>query len=97
MDNKELKKIKVIVDGKAFPLKVEEKNETSILAAVKELNNRITQYQLKFKGKPKNEILSMVLLTYAVDLQDAHGQDENDTSTFQAKLDEIDQLLDAAL
>lgn len=96
MDNKELKKIKVIVDGRSFPLKVEESNETAIVAAVKELNSRINQYQLKFKGKPKEEILSMVLLTYAVDLQDAHGQ-ESDTSVFQAKLEEIDQLLDATL
>ncbi len=97
MDNKELKKIKVIVDGRPFPLKVEENKETSILDAVKELNSRINQYQLKFKGKPKEEILSMVLLTYAVDLQDSHGQEQDDTSAFQAKLDEIDQLLDAAL
>ena len=97
MDNKELKKIKVMVDGRPFPLRVEEEREPEIKMAVKELNNRITQYQLKFKGKPKEEILSMVLLTYAVDLQEAHGQDSDDTTAFQAKLDEIDQLLDAAL
>ncbi len=97
MDNKELKKIVAAVDGKTFPLKVEEENESAVLEAVKELNSRINQYQLKFTNKPKEDILTMVLLTYAVDLQKAYKDGSSTSSDFESKLDEIDKVLDAAL
>lgn len=97
MDNKELKKIVASVNGRKFPLKVELGDEAAVLEAVKELNSRINQYQLKFTNKPKEEILTMVLLTYAVDLQKALKDGTSISSDFIAKLDEIDEVLDAAL
>ena len=97
MDNKELKKIVATVNGKKFPLKVEVDNEVAVLEAIKELNSRINQYQLKFTNKPKEDILTMVLLTYAVDLQKANKEETSISSDFIAKLDEIDEVLEAAL
>lgn len=97
MDNKELKKIVAVVDGKKFPLKIESESEASVTEAIKELNSRINQYRLKFTNKPTDDILTMVLLTYAVDLQKAHADDTIASSDFSAKLDEIDKVLDAAL
>jgi len=97
MDNKALKKVVASVNGRKFPLKVEAENEAAVLEAIKELNSRINQYQLKFTNKPKEQILTMVLLTYAVDLQKALKDGTNTSSDFTAKLDEIDKVLDSAL
>ncbi len=92
----EIKNIKVMLGGRSFPLKVEAHKEAAILQVVKELNTKINKFQLDYAKASKEDILSMVLLTNAVDLQEL-SSGKSDLSVFNDDLSEIDEILEAAI
>ncbi len=110
MDEKELKNITVLIAGRPYPLRVEEADEASIRQIAKEVNEKISNFQLNYNKKDKQDCLSMALLTYAVDLhkwrtgkQQLENQETNDTpenpkmDAVSEKIEQLDQLLDTLL
>jgi len=108
MDKKELKSITVLIAGRPYPLRVEEADEASIRQIVKEVNDKISNFQLNYNKKDKQDCLSMALLTYAVDLhkwrtgkQQLENQesipDNTKMNAVTNKIEELDQLLDSLL
>jgi cell division protein ZapA (FtsZ GTPase activity inhibitor) len=107
MDDKELKNITVLIAGRPYPLRVEEADEASMRQIVKEVNDKINDFQLNYNKKDKQDCLSMALLTYAVDLHkwrtgkhQASVQDTPEDTGLQAlsnKIEQLDQLLDTFL
>ena len=91
-----IKSIKIVLGGRSFPLKVEEHKEKAVLQVVKNLNTKINKFQLDYTKASKEDILSMVLLTYAMDLDEA-TTGESDLSVFQDALTEVDEILEAAI
>ena len=91
-----IKNIKVILAGRTFPLKVEAQKEAAIQQVVKDLNTKINKFQLDYSKANKEDILSMVLLTYAVELQE-HSIGESDLAVFNDDLTEVDEILEAAI
>ncbi len=96
--------ITVLIAGRPYPLKIKEGNEATIRKIVKEVNDKINRFQLTYTSKDKQDCLSMVLLTYAVDLNKV----ETSTSTspnssvpedlnILDRLAEIENSLDALL
>ena len=82
--------------GRSFPLKVEAHKEAAIQKVVKDLNTKINKFQIDYTSANKEDILSMVLLTYAVELQElTSGQ--TDLSAFNDDLTEVDEILEAAI
>ncbi|MFK7808049.1 MAG: cell division protein ZapA [Saprospiraceae bacterium] len=108
MDEKELKNITVLIAGRPYPLRVEEADEASIIKIVKEVNDKITNFQMSYNKKDKQDCLSMALLTYAVDLhkwrtgkqqldnQETNTEDPN-LKIVADKMDNLNQLLDNLL
>ena len=87
--------ITVLIAGRPYPLSVKTREEHLIRKAVKELNEKINEFQLTYKQRDKQDCLSMALLTYAVDLAKlriAYAQQGADE-----KIDELNELLDNAL
>ena len=82
--------------GRSFPLKVEAHKEKAVLKVVKDLNSKINKFQLDYTKASKEDILSMVLLTYAMDLNDV-SNGESDLSVFNDALIEVDEILEAAI
>jgi len=82
--------------GRSFPLKIEEHKEEAVLQVVKDLNSKINKFQLDYTKASKEDILSMVLLTYAMDLNEA-SSGQSDLSVFQDALTEVDEILEAAI
>ena len=108
MDDKELKNITVLIAGRPYPLRVEEADEASMRQIVKEVNDKINDFQLNYNKKDKQDCLSMALLTYAVDLhkwrtgkQQAADQgipeDDAALDALSDKIEQLDQLLDSFL
>ena len=108
MDEKELKNITVLIAGRPYPLRVEEADEASIKQIVKEVNDKISNFQLNYNRKDKQDCLSMALLTYAVDLhkwRTGKQQLDNQSSTSDDpalkvvadKMDHLNQFLDDLL
>lgn len=110
MDEKELKNITVLIAGRPYPLRVEEADEASVRQIAKEVNEKISNFQLSYNKKDKQDCLSMALLTYAVDLhkwrtgkQQLENKEASDASenpkmdAVSEKIEQLDQLLDTLL
>jgi len=108
MDNEnEMISITVLIAGRPYPLRINKADEPSIRTIVKEINNQVNNFQLKYTTKDKQDCLSMAALTYAVDLAKAKknkttavaapSTSNQDQSGLLEKLSEIDALLDSVL
>jgi len=91
-----IKNIKIVLGGRSLPLKIEAHKEESVLQVVKDLNTKINKFQLDFAKASKEDILSMLLLTYAVDLNDL-SSGKSELSIFNDALTEVDEILEAAI
>lgn len=96
MEEKNTKNITVLIAGRPYPLKVKQGDEPLIRKIVKELNEKVNRFQLKYTNKDKQDCLSMTLLTYAVDLHKSQ-QSAQQEQTISNKLSEIDDLLSRLL
>lgn len=60
--------INIQLAGRAYPLKIKAEDESAIRNIAREINDRVTRYQLQYPHKDKQDALSIVLLTLAVEL-----------------------------
>ncbi len=91
----EFKNITISLAGRPYPLKIKESDEDSIKRIVKGLNEQINNFQLSYDGKDKQDCLSMVLLTVAVELHKLKKQAS--IKEAETKLDELDTYMDTLL
>lgn len=97
MDDQETKNITVVIAGRPYPLKIKGEDEAAIRRIVKEVNDKINQFQLTYTRKDKQDCLSMALLTYAVDLfkEQQNATRDHIIASRLAKLDQyLDQVID---
>ncbi|MFK8103171.1 MAG: cell division protein ZapA [Saprospiraceae bacterium] len=101
MEGNDTINITVLIAGRTYPLKIQTSDEPAIRGIVKDLNEKISRFQLTYSKKDKQDCLSMALLTYAVDL---HKSKQNTSSTaaepdkeLSTKIEQLDELLDHLL
>ncbi len=92
--NEEKKKINVTISGRSFPLKVSADEVQQIQNIVAEINRKVLEFQNTYKSKDLRECLSMVLLTYAVDLNKFKSGQVSDDGLTSPELTRLDELLD---
>ncbi len=97
MEEQEMMNITVLIAGRPYPLKIKDGEEEAIRKIVKEVNDKINQFQLTYNKKDKQDCLSMALLTYAVDLHKTQtgeiaGNNSNGATSDQDLSDKIHQL-----
>ncbi|MEM6320684.1 MAG: cell division protein ZapA [Bacteroidota bacterium] len=102
MDNQDNKiRITVIIAGRPYSMKVKAADEPVILRLVKELNDKIRQFQKTYTNKDKQDLLAMALLTYSVDLHKARtksiASSDHSTTQLASALQDIDLSLDNLL
>jgi len=95
MDNAQ-KKINVVVAGRSFPVKVTEEEEKSVRNIEKDINSKIQEYRKKYTDKDKLDLVIMVLLTQAFELDKIQSL-EGDISQAHAQLDTLESTLDQLL
>lgn len=98
MDGQEVKNITVVIAGRPYPLKVQDRDEPSIRKIVNEINEKVNDFQLTYTNKDKQDCLAMAALTYAVDnyktrLSNVALEDD----VLVQRLENIDILLDQLL
>ncbi len=98
MDGQDVKNITVVIAGRPYPLKVQERDEPSIRKIVNEINEKVNDFQLTYTNKDKQDCLAMAALTYAVDnfktrLSNVALEDD----VLVQKLENIDTLLEQLL
>ena len=99
MEGQHNKQIIVLIAGRPYPLKIKENDEPTIRKIVKEINDKINQFQLTYANKDKQDCLAMAILTYAVDLHKfmQAGQPAAPDPDLDHKLAQIDELLNKLL
>ncbi len=58
--------IQVYINGKPYKLRCQRSEEQFYRIAVRQLNDRILQYQSEFKGPEKNDFLAMTALDFSL-------------------------------
>jgi cell division protein ZapA (FtsZ GTPase activity inhibitor) len=87
--------ITIYIDERPYSLKVKVEEEAMIRQVVDEVNEKMKHFQQAYKQRDKKDLLSMTLLTYAVETAKF-----NNTQTPEAideRLDALNDLLDIAL
>ena len=87
--------ITIHIDGRPYSLKVKTEEETMIRKVVDEVNNKLKNFQQAYKQRDKKDLLSMTLLTYAV--QTAKFNNTKTPEAIDERLDALNDLLDNAL
>ena len=97
METVETKQITVTIAGRPYPLKISTRDESAIRKLVKEVNEKINRFQLKYPKRDKQDCLAMAMLTYAVDLQVAKQKNTTNDPEVSDKLSQLDELLNSLL
>ena len=87
--------ITVLIAGRPYSLSVNAEEEALVKKAVSEINDKISQYQMTYRQKDKQDFLSMILLTTAVELEKQKSIDINESSV--ERLDQINSIIEKAL
>ncbi len=88
--------IDIEIAGRSYPILVEKEEEIEVLKLVQHLNNQIVEMQARYGTKlNKQDIIAILLLTYAKKTQDCEKNSRRSTVT--EKIDELYLMLDAAL
>jgi cell division protein ZapA (FtsZ GTPase activity inhibitor) len=98
MAESETKKITVVIAGRPYPLKIQPGDEASLRKIIKEINDKVNQFQLTYTKKDKQDCLSMALLTYAVDLHKFKKREQRQSApSISRKVEKVNELLDQIL
>ncbi len=90
-----MKSIEVVIGGRKYPVKVTAEEEQPLLTAIEEIEEKLHDFQSKYRGKDKQDYLSMALLTYALDnIKQKRDTEVSDQIT--GKIDEIFAALEDA-
>jgi cell division protein ZapA len=88
--------IDIELAGKSYPVLVEKEEETMLLDLAKQINDEISDMQRRYSNKlNKQDILSMLLLTYAKKFKDLENNFE--LSKIDGKIDTLYLMLDNAI
>lgn len=91
MDNAQ-RKINVVIAGRSFPVKVTEEEEKTVRNIEKDINSQVREYQQKYTDRDKLDLVLMVLLTKAFELDKIQSLEE-DIRQAHAQLDTLDSTL----
>ncbi len=85
-------KIKVIIAGMTFSLRIDPKEEEAIRKAIKHIDDKLNVYREHFPGQTTEKYLSMIVLHIGVLYQQEKMR--TDTRPFQEKFEELSVKLD---
>lgn len=90
-------KINIIIAGRKYPVIVSVEEESAVRKMEKEVNDKISEMQRSYDGIDKVDAISMTLLTYAFESIKKSKVLESSHTIGDTNLEEINNILDAAL
>ena len=88
-------RIKVIIAGMTFYLRIDPREEEAIRKAIKHIDDKLNAYREHFPGQTTEKYLAMIALHIGVLYQQERMR--TDTRPFQEKFEELDMMLDEFL
>ena len=95
MDKSNTKGISVIIAGRSFPIRVSPEDVEDVKRIVDEINEKVQHFRSTYSRKDKQDVLSMALLTYAVDYHKL--LQSKDDKVIDDKLNQLNLILDNLL
>jgi cell division protein ZapA len=92
MADQDLQSLKVIICGRSYPLKVKGEDVETLQKIVKQINQKVKEFQINYQRQDLQDCITMVLLTYAVDLHKA--QQNNPGPSLSERIASLDHYLD---
>jgi len=92
---KELHSTQITVAGKVYPIKLPDGELKNLSIIEKQINERVSGYRSNYKDLDKVDTISMALISYAFDLQNA--KKSSDKESVLAKITEIQDSLEKAV
>jgi len=83
--------IKIKIDGREYPLKVDTNDEEKYRKAAKIINDMIVQYRQKYAGKDTQDFLAMTAFQFVV--KNIELEEEVDRSPLFDELKKLDEEL----
>jgi len=83
--------ISINVAGRLYPLNIERNREEIIRKAAKTINEKVSQYQKKYKDKDIQDFLAMASLQFVVKILE--NEAKTDVSPVLKELEEMEQKL----
>lgn len=96
MDGLISKKIDVTIAGRTFPVKVSESEVETIRKIESDLNQKINDFNLKYKDRDKLDCVIMTLLTISVNNSESEKPKIN-TESIHNQLQKLNELLEVGL
>jgi cell division protein ZapA (FtsZ GTPase activity inhibitor) len=90
-----MKTLQVMIEGRTYPLKVNEEDAASMLKIVEEVNESLKSLHVSYPQKDRQDCMAMALLTYAVKLYESRA--DSLSPDIQEKLEVMDRLLDEVM
>lgn len=84
-----------MIEGRTYPLKVNEEDAASMLKIVEEVNESLKSLHVSYPQKDRQDCMAMALLTYAVKLYESRV--DSLSPDIQEKLEVMDRLLDEVM
>lgn len=90
----ELIPINVIIANRPYPLKIKAEEEEIIRQAVKQINEKIREWEHLYSAKDKQDFLTMIALTTMVENVSLKNQLQESEALLAQQLEHIVRLLD---
>ncbi len=89
----------ITIAGRRLTLHVNRKEEGAVQSMVREINDRYSDYQVKFKDRDELDCMVMTLLTYADELRTrpAPNTGAAETDAIKSRLTELNTLVEGML
>lgn len=98
MEGNDVKQLTIVIAGRPYPLKVQKADEPTIRRIVKEINDKVNDFQLTYVNKDKQDCLAMAILTYAVELnQQKQSALASNDDQVAMRLEQLDKSLSKLL
>ena len=91
----ELIPISALVGDRTFRVKIETADEEVVRKTLKTINDKVVEFKTLFAGKDMQDYISMVILWYATQQQNA--QELDSAKTLGDSLNKIETLLDKTI
>lgn len=90
-------KISISIGDRIYPLKVFPSQEENLRVAAENINQQLKKLEENYAVKDKQDLLAMCTLQYAVEIEQIHQREKNDTASVIESLQQLNEELDNIL
>lgn len=92
MDNEELISHTILLAGESYPVRLTQEEKEIAIEIETELNEKISEFKVKYMVKTTKDILAMILLTYAFDTK-KRNMNNLDIDQANSKVERLLQMM----